>query len=162
MTRITRSARSCLALPILALLATAAAPVPPSARERAVMDAIERSIVLPAKARPLAAYGRNYAWADPTHVVANYLLPSSPPAPNQGCDVMIENFKSRPCTRAEIADMARRDAKSRAAETPAGQRRWFAHAHDLPFIFDGGCIQVTVAYDVVSRSITRTQCNGYA
>lgn len=149
-------------LPFVLLLATAASPIPPTPRERAVMDAIERIVVLPPRARPLAAYGRNYAWADATHVVATYLLPSPPSPPTEGCAVMIEDFRTRPCSRREIADIARRDAESRAAETPAGQRRWFAKPGDLPFIFDGGCIQVSVDYDVTSRRITRAVCNGYA
>lgn len=159
MTRITGRARSCLVLPILALLATAAAPVPPTPRERAVMDAIERSIVLPAKARLLAAYGRNYAWADRTHVVATYLLPrpSSPPA--EQCRVMQDSVM-RPCSSREIADIARQEAEARAAETPAGHRRWFARPRDMPMIFDGGCAQVNIVYDVAGRQITQVMCNG--
>ena len=159
MTRITGRARSCLALPILALLATAAAPVPPTSRERAVMDAIERSIVLPATARPLAAYGRNYAWADPTHVVATYLLPrlSSPPA--EQCRVMQDSVM-RPCPGRDISDIARQEAEARAAETPAGHRRWFARPGEWPTIFDGGCAQVNVAYDVPNQRITQVACNG--
>ena len=138
MTRITGRARSCLALPILALLATAAAPVPPSARERAVMDAIERSIVLPQKAWPFAAYGRNYAWSDTTHVVATYILPSLPSDPREGCDLLTDDFKTRPCTPEENAEMDRQETQFLTAETPAGHRRWFAQPIDLPSMSDGG------------------------
>jgi hypothetical protein len=33
---------------------------------------------------------------------------------------------------------------------------------DIPFIDDGGCLMVTVYYDVASDTITHAACNGYA
>ena len=35
-------------------------------------------------------------------------------------------------------------------------------ARDMPFINDGGCLMVTVYFDVASDAITRIRCNGYA
>ncbi|WP_426259814.1 hypothetical protein [Sphingomonas sp. DC1100-1] len=162
MTRVSATTRSVQTLPMLALLATSASAILPPSREQAVMDAIERSIVLPQKAWPFAAYGRNYAWSDTTHVVATYILPSLPSDPREGCDLLTDDFKTRPCTPEKNAEMDRQETQFLTAETPAGNRRWFAQPIDLPSIDDGGCIQVTVQYDVVSRSITRAQCNGYA
>lgn len=103
MTRISATTRSVQALPMLALLATSASAILPPSREQAVMDAIERSIVLPQKAWPFAAYGRNYAWSDATHVVATYILPSLPSDPREGCDLLTDDFKTRPCTPEENA-----------------------------------------------------------
>lgn len=162
MTRIIATTRVFRALPMLALLATSTSAILPASRERAVMDAIERSIALPRQARPLAAYGRNYAWADATHVIATYILPSPPSEPGEGCALMTDDFRTRPCTPEENADMARQEARLRAAETPAGQRRWFARPNDLPSMMDGGCMQISVEYDVASRRVTRAICNGYA
>lgn len=162
MTRISATTRSVQALPMLALLATSASAILPPSREQGVMDAIERSIVLPQKAWPFAAYGRNYAWSDATHVVATYILPSLPSVPREGCDLLTDDFKTRPCTPEENAEMDRQETQFRTAETPAGQRRWFAKPIDLPSMSDGGCMQISVAYDIASRRITRAVCNGHA
>ena len=35
-------------------------------------------------------------------------------------------------------------------------------ANDMPFINDGGCLMVTVYYDVDSEKITGVRCNGFA
>lgn len=58
--------------------------------------------------------------------------------------------------------MDRQETQFLTAETPAGHRRWFAKPIDLPSMSDGGCMQISVAYDIASRRITRAVCNGYA
>ena len=91
----------------------------------ALMDEIERTVVLPQGARSLDAYGRNYAPSGRDKVTAVYLVPSPPLNVDQGCDVMLENFSSRPCTKQEVAQTAASAARASASETPAGKRRWF-------------------------------------
>lgn len=126
------------------------------------MDKIEQAVVLPEGAKPLHAYGRNYAPSGSNKVVATYLLPTSPLDPNEGCEVMLEDFNSRLCTKKEIEEFARSDARNVAAQTPVGKRRWYKNTRSLPSINDGGCTQVSVEYDIALRKITRASCNGYA
>lgn len=44
--------------------------------------------------------------------------------------------------------------------TPGG-RRWVDH-RDLPFIADGGCIQVTIRAEAATARILSVRCNGEA
>jgi hypothetical protein len=134
----------------------------PESKEAVIMNEIERAVVLPAGAKPLDAYGRNYAWDGPGKVVATYLKPSQPLDRRIGCDVMLENFASRPCTEKEIAESAASEARSIAAETRAGQRRWFSDPRNLPSISDGGCMQVNVEYDTATHRVLTVACNGEA
>lgn len=55
-----------------------------------------------------------------------------------GCEPMLENFKSRPCTDAEKTASAGR--KKAAAEVfgQANQTRWFDDYRKLPMILEGG------------------------
>lgn len=126
------------------------------------MNRIERVLVLPKGAKPLSAYGRNYALSGSDKVVATYLIPFPSLDPSVGCEVMLEDFNSRPCTKKEIRELDKSNADSVAAQAPAGKRRWFASREGLPFINDGGCMQVNVEYDIPSQQITATFCNGYA
>jgi len=126
------------------------------------MDEIERSVVLPKSAKPLSAYGRNYAFLGQGIVVATYLIPSPPIPVDGGCEMMLENLSSRPCTKEEIAEQVASNARAAAAETPAGKRRWFRTPNDLPDISDGGCQQVNVQFDTASHRILVVACNGIA
>ena len=49
-----------------------------------------------------------------------------------------------------------------ARQTPAGQRRWFDDPADIPIIFDGGCSQVNIEYDLTSRKVVTVSCNDLA
>lgn len=143
------------------LLLASAAPAATSRSHEALMDKIERAVVLPKGAKPLNAYGRNYAFSGRDKVVATYLLPSAPLDMSEGCDVMLEDGKSRPCTKKEIAKAAKSDASNVAAQTPAGKRRWYDSVRSLPEISDGGCMQVRVEYDIATRHVSTATCNGY-
>ena len=143
------------------MLLVAAAPASSYRYQQALMDQIERAVVLPKGAKPLSAYGRNYAFSGRDKVVAMYLLPSPPADLSQGCEVMLEGFRSRPCTRKEIAESAASQARAIAAETPAGKRRWFESSRNLPSILDGGCRQVSVWYDIPAHHVISVACNGY-
>ena len=65
-----------------------------------------------------------------------------------------------PAQKKEIAELADESARAAAAETPAGKRRWFDKPDDLPQIFDGGCMQVTVEFDIATHRIFSVTCNG--
>ena len=150
-----------LLVPLLLIPLLAATPARASRYREALMDQVERAVVLPRGAKPLNAYGRNYAFNGHRQVVATYLVPSAPADPSQGCEVMLNNLGSRPCTRKEIAESAASYARGIAAETPAGRRRWFRNSRSLPSIADGGCTQVSVRYDIPTHHIMAVACNGY-
>ncbi len=152
--------RTPKALPALLLIA-AASPNGSRGHDR-LMNEIERKVVLPKGARPLSAYGRNYAFSGRDKVVATYLTPSSPIGAGEGCDVALKDLKFRPCTKAEVREMKETNARGIAEETPAGKRRWYGDAMRLPFISDGGCAQINVGYSISRRRILFVTCNGIA
>ena len=124
------------------------------------MNEIERLVVLPKGADSMSAYGRNYAFSDRGKVVAIYLKPFPLPKIDEGCEEMLENFSSRPCTKEEVAEGMASDARAAAAQTPAGERRWFGKASELPFVSDGGCMEVRVEFDTAAHRVLSVACNG--
>ncbi len=46
--------------------------------------------------------------------------------------------------------------------TAAGKRSWLIDPEKMPFIFDGGCRQVTVLYDTTTDRLLSVACNGVA
>jgi hypothetical protein len=132
------------------------------------MDEIERAVVLRWGAQPMKRYGRNYASSGPDRVVATYLMPLRPLDLHEGCEVVLQDLTSRPCTKSEIvasarwnADAAKSNARRIATQTPAGERRWYNSARSLPFINEGGCMQVWVEYDTKNHRVVALSCNGY-
>ena len=152
--------RFIAALLIALVIVSGCARMPP-VKEK-LMNEIERAVVLPKGARSLNSYGRNYAFSGRNKVTAVYLVPSPPPDPGQGCDVMLANLSSRPCTKQEVAESAASAARASASETPAGQRRWFVNRDDLPVVSDGGCEQVTIEFDTAAHRVIWVACNGIA
>ncbi|CAM3163961.1 hypothetical protein [Sphingomonas zeae] len=147
---------------LVAMVLAEVSGLPQPARQQALMNEIEGIVVLPQGARPLASYGRNYALSGPDKVVATYLLPSPSIDFSQGCEEMLADFSSRPCAKGEIKAQVRLDARRKAAETPAGKRRWHQSAKALPRINDGGCMQVNVEYEISTRRVMTVSCNGQA
>ncbi|MBB4838420.1 hypothetical protein HNP52_001471 [Sphingomonas kyeonggiensis] len=143
----------------LVLLLVGAAPPQDGARQARLMDRIERMLVLPKGAQPFARYGRNYALAAPDTVRAVYIVPPSP-STSTACTVVLPGDRSRPCSRAEIAEMAREENAAIAGQARAGQRRWYAKASSLPLVDDGGCTVVTIEYSISRNRILSTACNG--
>ena len=128
------------------------------------MRAIESAVKLPATAKTLEEYSRNYAFRPYGKVIAVYVIPR--PAEQRGsevgCEVMLENFGSRSCTHAEKVKIA--DQEKRTAERfgQANQSRWFGDYLELPMITDGGCSLIEIIYDPRSHRLQSTQCNGEA
>lgn len=126
------------------------------------MDEIERKVRLPAKAEPLNAYGRYYAFGHKGKVEARYLLPPEPLTPDPlpagwGCEEMVmlgNELTSREVPCGPDPDMSH--------FLKAGQRRWFADPEAIPMIFDGGCMVVQVIFDLRTRKVEHVSCNGNA
>jgi hypothetical protein len=54
------------------------------------------------------------------------------------------------------------DSANQDYSLPVGQRRWLDNQHNLPVIFDGGCMVVNVVYDAKSSTAPNAFCNGAA
>ena len=129
----------------------------------AVMNLIERTIVLPKGANPFDAYARNYALSGLDKVVGVYILPMPPADLTKpgGCSMLtLPDFETRPCTKAEIEEKSAADVRAFAAQTPAAKRRWHDDARALPGMSDGGCMQVNIEYDVARQQFLKVECNG--
>ena len=133
-----------------------AAEARPSAAEQArqvrLMDEIERKIVLPGRARPLKAYARFYAFDGKGGAMARYLIPI--PGARGG---------TTDCARVTPdlqAHLGRCPSSDPWPGIPAGERRWEPDVKSVPFLFDGGCSQVNVAYDPRTGKV-EAFCNGF-
>ena len=135
----------------LLLVLTAAAP-PSSVREHErLMSQIESVVLLPARAKPLSEYGRNYALTGKDEVVGIYLIPPKAYDKRMGC--MLGN--GEPCPK----NVVERNEAERAAQAAAGTHRWYDDASQLPGLMDGGCDQITVRYSL-SSGVISVSCNG--
>lgn len=128
------------------------------------MRAIEAAVVLPTGAGALDEYSRNYAVGPDGKILAFYVKPGEPPIAGAyyGCNVMLVNLESRPCTEDEVAEMVRRDQERAETMGKAGQSRWFENYREMPFVLDGGCGFIEITYDPRSKQIESTECNGEA
>ncbi len=128
------------------------------------MQAIEVAVVLPEGAGALDEYSRNYATGPDGKVLAHYVIPteSSVADEDHGCEVMLANFDSRPCTDEEVAEMVRDDQARAERMGRAGQSRWLESYSELPLVLDGGCGFIEIVYNPQSKQIERAECNGEA
>jgi hypothetical protein len=53
-------------------------------------------------------------------------------------------------------------ARAGSGQTPSGKRKWYGTVADLPFVFDGGCMQVRLEYQISTHRFLSVSCNGYA
>ncbi len=125
-----------LTIPALLLVANASE----GGRERALMDEIESSVRLPTGAHPIADYGRYYAFDGMDKVRAVYLVPL----------VLPRSLRARGSRQDWVNDL------------PADKRRWEGRADRLPHVFDGGCMMVTIEYDIATKRFLRVDCDGNA
>ncbi|MBH0115214.1 hypothetical protein I5E68_19970 [Novosphingobium sp. YJ-S2-02] len=149
---------------MLFIALTGAATVPVS-EQQALMVQIESSVKLPVGASSIDQYSRNYALRPDGKVVAVFVIPPEPTwndSEGIGCDVMLEDFTSRPCTEEEIAESKQQDAATAARFGAADEARWFDDYRELPGFLDGGCSQVEIIFDPRSKQIERAECNGFA
>jgi hypothetical protein len=148
---------------IIALFIGAACSAQPSGQE-AAMDAIEAAVELPAGAKVIEDYSRNYALRPDGKVIGVYVTPRPTEARDSeyGCDVMLEDGDSRPCTEAEEAENAAFDKALADNLGRAGQSRWFEDYRELPTILDGGCGVVKIIFDPHSQRIESAECYGEA
>jgi len=124
---------------------------------------IELAVNLPAGARTLQDYSRNYAMRPDGRVIGVYVIPQPDEnyGPDYGCEVMLENFTSRPCTKAEDAENAKINS-AMADMFGRAEPRWVNDYRNLPAISDGGCDVIEVIFDPRLNRIESTLCNGEA
>ncbi|GGA08977.1 hypothetical protein GCM10010923_19080 [Blastomonas marina] len=148
----------------IALVTGAACSQEQASEQELIMRAIESAVQLPAAAEPLEEYSRNYALRPDGKVIGVYVLPSPAEARvgDVGCEVMLENFESRPCTDAEEEEIAGREKATADLFGQANQSRWFDNHRDLPMMDDGGCNLIVIIFDPQSQLIQSTKCNGEA
>ena len=132
----------------------------PSINRAALVAEIKRAVVMPENAHPIDAYGGHYALTGVGTVIAKYhlVLPRQQAA---GCSKAFTGYM-RDCTKAEVAELQKINDEAFARQTPAGKSRWFDDPADIPTIFDGGCTVVNVEYDLTTRRVIATSCNGLA
>jgi hypothetical protein len=150
--------------PAILALAAGTACTAQSSEQAAIMRAIEAAVVLPEGAGGLDEYSRNYAVKPDGKILAVYVSTSEPSVADEedGCEVMLEDLESRPCTDEEVAEMVRDNQLSAERMGKAGQSRWFDSYEELPVVLDGGCGFITIIYDPQAKRIERAECNGEA
>lgn len=128
------------------------------------MRAVEAAVVLPEGAGALGEYSRNYAVGPDGKIIAHYIIPfaTSNSDEEDGCEVMLEDLESRPCTDEEVAEMDRDDLAYAERMGKAGQSRWFDSYGELPLVLDGGCGFIEIIYDPKEKRVERAECNGEA
>ncbi|MDJ0978953.1 MAG: hypothetical protein QNI87_10490 [Erythrobacter sp.] len=148
----------------VALISGAACSQQQAPEHELVMRAIETAVELPNGARAFGEYSRNYALRPDGKVVAVYVMPWPMKARDSdyGCEVILKDLGSRPCTDAEKAEFAVQENANADLFGRANQSRWFDNYRDLPMILDGGCDLVTIIFDPKSQQIESMQCNGEA
>ncbi len=67
---------------------------------------IEKQVKLPEGAARLSDYGRNYAFKGAGIVTGIYLIPIGTEERDEGCEVMLANMASRPCSAQEMASIS--------------------------------------------------------
>ncbi|WP_337847338.1 hypothetical protein [Sphingomonas sp.] len=148
----------------IALLSGAACSQQQAPEPDLVMRTIEAVVKLPADAKPLDKYSRNYALRPDGKIVGIYVIPrlTEGQGGKDDCEVILKDLGSRPCTEAEKKKIA--DEEKAIAELfgQANQSRWFEDYRDLPMLLDGGCDQIEIVFDPNSRAIQSAQCNGNA
>lgn len=116
------------------------------------MDEIERKVPLPKGAGGLDAYARYYAFLPDGKVIARYVVPIRyERKPGETCEELDENFEGHevPCA----------PPSTWPAEGVAGKRFWVANERSMPFMNDGGCNQLNIAFDPDTGKI-EAFCNG--
>lgn len=115
------------------------------------MGNIERQLKLPVGAEPLERYARTYAFKSPDRVSAVYYIPSAPVS-DEACRI------ARGLGPEGAAAVARHCPPPEGMT--AGERRWFKDADALPLIFDGGCGNIDVEFDLKTGSVIFAHCQG--
>lgn len=119
-------------------------------RERQIISEIEESIKLPKGAGPMSSYSRYYAQQSDGAIIAAYVIHG-------------EGFKDdvlRACREVKGTPFPcpTRGGQVRLAE--AGKSLWIGDPHDLPFILDGGCTDISVEYHPRTKRFAHVECAG--
>lgn len=133
-----------------------------SSDQEDVIRVIEAAVKLPAGAKASEDYARNYALRPDGNVIGVYVVPqpAEPLEGDYGCELMLEDFGSRPCTEAEEAEIANHKKAATDLFGRANRSHWFEDFRDLPVIFDGGCDVIEIIFDPGPQRIESARCNG--
>jgi hypothetical protein len=148
-------------VPALLSLAACASAEPPS-EEQALIAQIEGLVQLPEGAEPLDYYARHYARLPDGKVIAIYAPPAPPwqwDNPDYGCAVAQVDLGTRPCTKAEIAELQEQDLRFAEGRGSSNSIHWHEDYRELPAIDDGGCSVITVIFNQ-QRQFEEVSCNG--
>lgn len=133
------------ALVSISLVATAGCASSQVASQDALMDEIERSVILPAGALPLQSYARYYT-EDRDLILGAYTTQVEEPRPaDYGCEEAQIDGSSKPVECSAIADV------------PRGQRRWVKF-RDFPYVGVEDCGAIQLAFDPRTRKIIHLEC----
>ena len=127
---------------------------PEERKHKALMDQIENQVQLPKGAHALGDYARYYTHDENGDVHGVYLIPfNDEPRPGEGCEELGSNLTGRnvSCPPGQSQDAL-----------AAGKRRWVDDRRNIPFIMDGGCMEVDVIFDASKGRIKSAYCNGVA
>ncbi len=128
--------------------------------QEAIIRVIESAVELPAGAKALKDYSRNYALRPDGKVIGVYVTPAEARDSEDGCEVALIDEGSRPCTEAEQAELATHDKTMTDLLGQANQSRWLKDYRTLPVLMDGGCDVIEIIFEPRSKRIESAQCNG--
>ena len=132
--------KTCAAAMMMLAITTPAQAAKP---DLAMVEALERSVKLPAGTKPLDAYDRYYALET---VVGRR---------------MIEGMYQESSDDDDLASYQRGDRDPVKYSPPRkGRRHLLAKASSLPDIADGECSVIHVYWDIATARIAHVECNG--
>lgn len=122
------------------------------AREE-LLDRIERSVRLPAGAKPFGSYARYYAPSGRDEVVGIFILPGLDELPaGEGCEELAVNGASAPCSF----------EGPKSSTVGAGNRVWLSDYAKLPMPMRDArnCGLISMVYQTAQRRFLEVVCYG--
>lgn len=113
------------------------------------MDKIERQVVLPSGAGPMAVYSRYYGPDRSGKIQALYVIQSGSYVDDVRKFCAADKVDSFPCT-----------PTGQSLLVEAGQREWVRSSAELPIPNGGGCQAIQFRYDPTTDKFSKPECNG--
>jgi hypothetical protein len=115
---------------------------------RAMLNKIERNVVLPSGAGPLTVYSRYYGPDRSGKIQALYVIQSAHYVEDARKFCAANKVDAFPCT-----------PTGRSLLVEAGEREWVRSSADLPVPNGGGCQAVQFNYDPSTDKLSNAECN---